>query len=48
MHDGNSVQLDDAIRAIRRHRAEAEEVAERFRKLKPSDKKALLAFLQSL
>jgi CxxC motif-containing protein (DUF1111 family) len=45
MHDGNSVQLDDAIR---RHRGEAEEVAERFRKLKDSDKKALLAFLQSL
>jgi CxxC motif-containing protein (DUF1111 family) len=45
MHDGVSVQLDDAIR---RHRGEAEEIAERFSKLKPADKQALLAFLQSL
>jgi CxxC motif-containing protein (DUF1111 family) len=45
MHDGASVQLDDAIR---RHRGEADEVSERFSKLKPSDQKALLAFLQSL
>ena len=45
MHDGNSVQLDDAIR---RHRREAEEVTERFVKLKPADKKAVVAFLQSL
>ena len=45
MHDGVSVQLDDAIR---RHRGEAEDIAERFSKLKPADKQALLAFLQSL
>ena len=45
MHDGNSVQLDDAIR---RHRREAEEVTERFVKLKPADQKAVVAFLQSL
>jgi len=45
MHDGNSVQLDDAIR---RHRGEAEKVTQKFDKLKPADQKALLAFLQSL
>ena len=45
MHDGNSVQLDDAIR---RHRGEAEKVTEKFGKLKPADQKALLTFLQSL
>lgn len=45
MHDGSSVQLDDAIR---RHRREAEEVTERFVKLKPADRKAVVAFLQSL
>jgi CxxC motif-containing protein (DUF1111 family) len=45
MHDGASVDLGDAIR---RHQGEAEEVTERFVKLKPAEKKALLAFLQSL
>jgi CxxC motif-containing protein (DUF1111 family) len=45
MHDGASVELGDAIR---RHQGEAEEVTERFSKLKPADKKALLVFLQSL
>ena len=45
MHDGNSVQLDDAIR---RHKKEAEEVSERFFKLKTADQKAVLAFLGSL
>jgi CxxC motif-containing protein (DUF1111 family) len=45
MHDGNSVQLDDAIR---RHRGEADHVTQKFLKLKPGDQKALLAFLQSL
>jgi CxxC motif-containing protein (DUF1111 family) len=45
MHDGVSVDLGDAIR---RHQGEAEEVTERFVKLKPAEKKALLAFLQSL
>jgi CxxC motif-containing protein (DUF1111 family) len=37
--------VDDAIR---RHKGEAEEVTERFSKLKPLDQKALLAFLGSL
>ena len=45
MHDGASVELSEAIR---RHQGEAEEVTERFAKLKPAEKKALLAFLQSL
>ena len=45
MHDGNSVQLDDAIR---RHRGEAEKASKRFFKLKLGDQKALLAFLGSL
>ena len=45
MHDGASVELSDAIR---RHRTEAEKVTERFSKLKPADRDALLAFLQSL
>jgi CxxC motif-containing protein (DUF1111 family) len=45
MHDGASVQLDDAIL---RHQGEAEAVTERFSKLTLADKKALLAFLQSL
>ena len=45
MHDGASVELGDAIR---RHQGEAEEVAERFSRLKPAEQKALLAFLQSL
>jgi CxxC motif-containing protein (DUF1111 family) len=45
MHDGASVELGDAIR---RHRGEAEDIAERFSKLKPADREALLAFLQSL
>jgi len=45
MHDGNSVQLNDAIR---RHKNEAEKASERFFKLKPADQKAVLVFLQSL
>ena len=45
MHDGNSVQLDDAVR---RHSGESSKITERFLKLKPSDQKALLTFLQSL
>jgi CxxC motif-containing protein (DUF1111 family) len=45
MHDGASVELGDAIQ---RHQGEAEKVTEHFTKLKPADKKALLAFLQSL
>ncbi|MGC2198371.1 MAG: di-heme oxidoredictase family protein [Terriglobales bacterium] len=45
MHDGFSVQLDDAIR---RHQGESKHVTEKFLKLKPVDQRALLAFLQSL
>jgi len=45
MHDGASVELGDAIQ---RHQGEAEKATEHFSKLKPADKKALLAFLQSL
>jgi CxxC motif-containing protein (DUF1111 family) len=45
MHDGMSVQVEDAIR---RHRGESEKVTEKFLKLKPADQKAVLAFLHSL
>src|SRR5713226_6855348 len=45
MHDGASVTLLDAIL---RHHGEAEHVTEKFEKLKPSDKEALLEFLRSL
>lgn len=45
MHDGASVTLLDAIL---RHRGEAEQVTDKFEKLKPSEKEALLEFLRSL
>ena len=45
MHDGISVTLLDAIR---RHKGEAEQVTEKFEKLKGSEKEALLEFLRSL
>ena len=45
MHDGLSVQLEDAIS---RHRGEAEKVTEKFEKLKPAEKMAVLTFLRSL
>src|SRR5712691_9069181 len=45
MHDGASVTLLDAIQ---RHHGEAEHVTEKFEKLKPSEKEALLEFLRSL
>jgi len=45
MHDGASVELGDAIL---RHKGESDEVTKRFTNLKPTQKKALLAFLQSL
>lgn len=45
MHDGAAVTLLDAIR---RHRGEAEQVTEKFEKLKSSEKEALLEFLRSL
>lgn len=45
MHDGASVTFLDAIQ---RHRGEAEDVTEKFDKLKPAEKEALLEFLRSL
>src|SRR5947209_6840991 len=45
MHDGASVTLLDAIR---RHRGEAAHVTEKFEKLQPGEKEALLEFLRSL
>ena len=45
MHDGASVTLLDAIL---RHRGEAEHIADKFEKLKPAEKDALLEFLKSL
>jgi CxxC motif-containing protein (DUF1111 family) len=45
MHDGASVTLLDAIL---RHRGESEEVTEKFQRLKPAEKDALLEFLRSL
>ena len=45
MHDGASLTFLDAIT---RHRGEAAHVTEKFEKLKPSEREALLEFLRSL
>lgn len=45
MHDGASVTLLDAIL---RHRGEADHSADKFQRLKPGEKDALLEFLRSL
>lgn len=45
MHDGESLTMDDAIL---RHKVEAEEVTEKFKRLSPKDKSDLLKFLSSL
>ncbi|HKV23078.1 MAG TPA: di-heme oxidoredictase family protein [Candidatus Acidoferrum sp.] len=45
MHDGQSLTLRDAIQ---RHRGEASEVTEKFERLNPKEKQALLTFLRSL
>jgi CxxC motif-containing protein (DUF1111 family) len=45
MHDGNSLTLTDAIL---RHKGEAQEAAEKFNRLAPKEKAALLTFLDSL
>lgn len=45
MHDGRSVTLTDAIL---RHKGEAEEVTEQFRRLTPKERDDLLTFLKSL
>lgn len=45
MHDGNSLTFGDAIE---RHRGEAAEASEHFRRLLPRQRNALIAFLHSL
>ncbi len=45
MHDGVTLTVGDAIR---RHKGEADEIRERFQRLKPSDQQAVLSFLGSL
>jgi len=45
MHDGESLTVGDAIL---RHKGEAEQVTEKFRRLKDKDKSDLLSFLNSL
>ncbi len=45
MHDLRSLTLEDAIE---RHRGEADEVRERFRRLSPAEKQQLITFLNSL
>jgi CxxC motif-containing protein (DUF1111 family) len=45
MHDGDSVRIRDAIV---RHKGEAQEVTERFKRLTPKEQKDLLTFLSSL
>lgn len=45
MHDGESLTMTDAIE---RHQGEALKVTQRFLRLKPKQKQALLAFLKSL
>jgi CxxC motif-containing protein (DUF1111 family) len=45
MHDGGSIQVDDAIR---RHSGESAKMTEKFLKLKPAEQKAVLTFLGSL
>jgi len=45
MHDGDSVRLRDAIV---RHKGEAQEVTEGFRRLPPQEQRDLLSFLNSL
>jgi CxxC motif-containing protein (DUF1111 family) len=45
IHDGQSLTLTDAIL---RHKGEAEDVTEKFRRLTPQQKEAILTFLRSL
>jgi CxxC motif-containing protein (DUF1111 family) len=45
MHDGNSVTLENAIE---RHKNEAENAADNFRRLSPQQRSSLMAFLHSL
>jgi CxxC motif-containing protein (DUF1111 family) len=45
MHDGNSLTLENAIE---RHKGEADDAADNFRRLSPQQRNALVAFLRSL
>jgi len=45
MHDGNSLTFEDAIT---RHKNEADDAADNFRRLSPQQRYALMAFLHSL
>jgi CxxC motif-containing protein (DUF1111 family) len=45
MHDGNSLTFENAIE---RHKNEAEDASESFRRLTPRQRYALIAFLHSL
>jgi CxxC motif-containing protein (DUF1111 family) len=45
MHDGNSLTFENAID---RHRGEADDASDNFRRLSPRQKNALIAFLHSL
>jgi CxxC motif-containing protein (DUF1111 family) len=45
MHDGNSLTLENAIE---RHKGEADDAADNFRRLSPQQRNALAAFLRSL
>jgi CxxC motif-containing protein (DUF1111 family) len=45
MHDLRSLSLEDAIK---RHEGEADEVAERFFRLSPTERQQILTFLNSL
>ncbi len=45
MHDGNSLTFENAID---RHRGEADDASDNFRRLSPRQKNALMAFLRSL
>ena len=45
MHDGNSLTFENAID---RHRGEADDASDNFRRLNPQQRKALIAFLHSL
>jgi CxxC motif-containing protein (DUF1111 family) len=45
MHDLKSLTLENAIQ---RHRGEARDASERFRKLTPNEQQQLIAFLNSL
>jgi CxxC motif-containing protein (DUF1111 family) len=45
MHDGNSLTFENAIE---RHKGEADDAADNFRRLGPRQRNALMAFLHSL